>query len=403
MANPLNPLSLAGMHKGPRAAWSAAAVLALAGVVWAAGATSRPAPAWPRKQIGQTQLYLTFVINGHEFIRHEHSARTLGRLIDLFERHKLRAELYLTAPLVEAYLAKKPELIAKLKRSRMTISYHYRPPHPACFRTPAGRELATLGWEDRLAAFRGLERRGWDAATGRTRSQGIGGYALVKNTFGRAPVACGTGAVEPGLRRAELAVLREMGLRAVVTYHESGSDDARPLMYRDGLLVRPADFAIARYLPPDAHKPLPPPDRLPFWWNRLAAGDRRAEPTDLLKQQMARLAPGRVCFAPCLIHENDFFAQGVAWRAMYFDADGRPLRPPYAPPDERTLAQRVPLRSPAEAEAIWAAYERLVAYVAGDPRIRAVTSEDLLAMIEPPSRPDAHEAARPRKCGFSEN
>ena len=183
-------------------------------LVWAAAPpapTTRPAPAPPnaRQRTGPTQLYFTFVINCHDFLRHDHSAKTLLRLIDLFERHELRAEFYLTAPLVEAYLKHQSQVIRRLKSGRMTVSYHYRPPHPVCFAGEAARSWKPLALAEKIKALRGLETCGWDAETGRPRRQGLGGYLLLKQTFGRAPVACGTGAISPEMRRAELAVLRE--------------------------------------------------------------------------------------------------------------------------------------------------------------------------------------------------
>lgn len=60
------------------------------------------------------------------------------------------------------------------------------------------------------------------------------------------------------------------------------------------------------------------------------------------------------------------------------------------------LTPHVPLRSAEERDAIWKGYERLVAYAAGNRQVRVVTSEDIVAMVEPPSRPDATEVARLR-------
>ena len=75
--------------------------------------------------------YITFVVNVHDFVNVDESADTLLRLIGIFERYGVRGDFYLTGPQVYAYLEHRPDVIARLKDSGMTISYHVRPPHPA--------------------------------------------------------------------------------------------------------------------------------------------------------------------------------------------------------------------------------------------------------------------------------
>ena len=74
---------------------------------------------------------MTFVVNVHDWTRPAESGDTLLRLIDLYEKHKVRGDFYLTAPVVEAYAKQRPDVVRRLRESDMTVSYHFRPPHPA--------------------------------------------------------------------------------------------------------------------------------------------------------------------------------------------------------------------------------------------------------------------------------
>ena len=58
------------------------------------------------------------------------SADTLKHAIDIFEKYGVRGDFYLTAPMVELYAKQRPDVIERLKNSKMTIGYHLRPPHP---------------------------------------------------------------------------------------------------------------------------------------------------------------------------------------------------------------------------------------------------------------------------------
>jgi peptidoglycan/xylan/chitin deacetylase (PgdA/CDA1 family) len=92
-----------------------------------------PAPA-PRPASSadsrEKRASITFAVNTHDWYFVDESADTVLRLLGIFDKHGVRGEFYLTAPLVERYAHKRPEVITRLKESRATISYHVRPPHP---------------------------------------------------------------------------------------------------------------------------------------------------------------------------------------------------------------------------------------------------------------------------------
>ncbi len=312
--------------------------------------------------------FITFAVNCHDHLRLDESATVLLRLVGIFERHRVRGDFYFTAPLAEALAARRPDVVKALREGDMGISYHVRPPHPACagFGAPlAGLEGAAL--EQRL---RDYEHYRIDPVTGEIQKDRPGGYALVKRVFGTAPVCVSSQAADPRVKRIQNRIYRELGAGMTLQYHESGTDPEQPLRFLDGLLVRPSDFSITRWRTFENG-----PEQ--FWWN--AVGGTRADPAfdpvARLEKERASWSLARPAYATALIHENDFhFAGGAAWQAVYMTEGKRPKPPPW----DLAAAQRARPRDPAEREAIYRAYEALVARAAKT--MNVVTAGDLVAL-----------------------
>jgi hypothetical protein len=339
-----------------------------------------------RERTDETQVYFTFVINCHDFVCPRESGDTLLRLVSLFEARGVRGDFYLTAPLVETYLAERPDVIDRLRDTGQCISYHIRAPHPVTFRPTLERELAGLAYPQLLERLRAYETHGWDLTTGAPRAEGEGGYALVKRVFDGPPVSLGLNPGTPEVRWPELAVLRELGARMAIFSHEGGSDAAHPLVWRRGVLERPSDFSITRAAS----------DSQNFWWNRVQDGPQ-FDPAGHLQAALSQLDADEAYFAQSLIHENNFYADASApWSSIYFTGRAsrkRPLPPPY----DLSHALLTP-REPAHCEAIWTAYDRLLDITVSDPRVRVVTSADLVAMVEPCKNPAAGYEVAVRKA-----
>lgn len=312
--------------------------------------------------------WITFAVNTHDTYHPDESADTLHRLIGIFRKHGVRGDFYFTAPIVELYAQRRPDIIKELKESGMGISYHLRPPHPAL----AGFDRRLRGLDDAAleALLRDYETYRTDPATGDLQKDRPGGYRFVAETFGTKPVCVSPQAQDPKVRSTLGRIYRDMGARVVVAYHESGTDPAQPFELRDGLLARPSDFSITRW-------PAPGDDREEFWWNRLAG--RRADPVHFdpsarLKEQLAAWKGAREPFATALIHENNFPRSGPeAWKAWYFSD---PMaRTPRSPPYDLKAPDPSTLRGTEEREAIFNAYEQLVATAAA--RMRVVTAAEV--------------------------
>jgi peptidoglycan/xylan/chitin deacetylase (PgdA/CDA1 family) len=328
-------------------------------------------------EIESAKGYITFAINTHDWMHVDESADIILRLIDLFERYGVRGDFYLTAPITHHYAESRPDVIRRLRESNMTISYHIRPPH--ILYPGFNQRLRELDDDELVKTLRDYETYRLDMTTGKLLRDQVGGYTYVAEVFGRKPVALGIPTGNPRERSVARRVYRELGARVVVEYHESGTKLDRPFEWVDGLLIRPSDFSVTRWRVYGMR------GRPAFWWNMLST-PRAADfnPTAYLKRRLAEWHGPRPPLITCLIHENNFYRTGATpWALIYYTdiRKTRPRKPPFnlAGPDAS-----VP-RSSEDREAIWRAYEELVAYAAAN--LKVITSEDIVRMAESAERP----------------
>ena len=87
----------------------------------------------------------------------------------------------------------------------------------------------------------------------------------------------------------------------------------------------------------------------------------------------------RAPFITSLIHENNFYRSGpVGWSSIYYSVEQNKRKLPVSPPYDLNAPDPSHLRSEKDREAIWQAYEALVAYAAQN--LNVVTSQDILMM-----------------------
>jgi hypothetical protein len=337
------------------------------------GAVAIAAPAAAaRDGAGGKAGCITFAVNCHEQFHLDDSAETVLRLIGIFKKHGVRGDFYFTAPLAEAYAEKRPDVVKAVRESGMGISYHVRPPHPAY--AGFGAPLDGLKGDALERALRDYETYRTDPATGKLQKDRPGGYALVKQLFGTAPVCVSSQAADPGVKTIQNRIYREMGAKMTLKYHESGTDPERPLQFADGLLVRPSDFSITRWKASDDG-----PEQ--FWWNRVAGRrpDAAFDPVARLDKELAAWKLPRPAYVTALIHENNFhFFGGAGWQSVYMEEGKRPKPPPW----DLNAPQRARPRESAERTAIYNAYDALVAHAART--MKVVTSADLVALAGKP-------------------
>ena len=332
-----------------------------------ARATSAPATAAPTSRV--CSAYMTFAVNTHDTGHVSQSADTLKHAIDIFEKYGVRGDFYLTAPMVELYAKQRPNVIERLKNSKMTISYHLRPPHPLY----AGFDSRLKNLDDKTlaATLRDYETYRLDPATGDLDKTQPGGYSYVAKTFGRNPVVVSMQTDERKLRAAASKVYLDLGAKMTILYHEDGTDLNKPLVLNNGLSGRPSDFSVTRWTPAGGNNET-------FWWNMLST-PKAAEfnPTSYLKTKLSAWKGSRPPFVTALIHENNFVYSGAeAWTLIYFSdtQKTKALTPPFnlnAPDSSK-------LRSQSEQDLIWKAYDELVGYASKNTCV--VTSEDIVAL-----------------------
>lgn len=203
-----------------------------------------------------------------------------------------------------------------------------------------------------------------DLATGSLDRSQPGSYRYVAQTFGRKPVTVSPMSGDRRIRNTLERIYAGMGAQMTVAYHEEGTDIARPFVYEQGLLQRPSDFSITRV-------------NGNFWWNLIfTPRGEQYNPTRMLQEKLAQWSAPRPPFITALIHEDNFYRSGTPWRSFFYDANGNPLSPPYnlnAPDTSRA-------RTREQTEAIFGAYEELVAYAANN--LCVVTSEDILTLAK---------------------
>ncbi|MBC8508210.1 MAG: hypothetical protein ISR58_18350 [Anaerolineales bacterium] len=314
--------------------------------------------------------YISFIINTHDIVHPDESADTIIQLIDLFERHDVRGDFYLTAPQVHLYAEQRPDVIDRLRESEMTISYHIRPPHPVY----SGFDDRLDGLDDTKLAetLREYETYRLEMTTGDLIYDEPGGYSYVADVFGREPVVVSL--PNERYRSQGLPIFEELGAQMTVTYHESGTDPENSFEWRNGLLIRPSDFSVTRW---------PSPENLensPFWWNMLNTPIADYyNPTSYLQSQLEDWEGARAPFITVLIHENNFFRRGGTPFTFIYWAD-KDKTQPLSPPFELDAPDGSQPRSPENIAAIWAAYEEIVAYAAE--HLSVVTSKDIVSMAE---------------------
>ena len=316
---------------------------------------------------------MSFVVNVHDFTHLDESAATLHRLMDIYGRHGVKGDFYLTGTMVKAFARERPDVLARLRETGMTVSYHVRPPHPLVqgFDGP----LRGLDDEALARALRDYEALGLDLATGRLLADETGGYALAAKELGQAPVTVVAPINDARIKDAALANYREMGAGAFVLYHETGTDPETPFEWRQDLLVRPSDFSITRWKAGDVAEDV-------FWWNMLQSRwGTEFVPLDHLRRELAAWSGPRPPFVTSLIHENNFPRRGAeGWTSIYYTGTGKD-RVPKKPPFDLSAKDPSTLRSESEREAIWKAYDEMVAWAARE--MQVVTSAELVSMAGP--------------------
>lgn len=363
---------------------SALTFLALMAVSCTQAATQTPPMTAPITQTSsplevspptEPRAYISFIINVHDWIHTDESADILLKLVDLFERYNLRGDFYFTAEVTRKLAEERPDVIERFKNSNMTISYHVRPPHPLY--TGFDSRLQNLSDDELYQTLLDYETYTLNLETGDLDRSQPGGYSYVAQIFGRNPVVASSPNGNQRIKDAAQRVYASLGAQMTLLYHESGTKVDQPFEYVNDLLVRPSDFSVTRTTIIDGSDN--------FWWNFMSKPEASEyKPLDMLQAQLADWESHnyeRAPFITSLIHENNYYRSGAeSWSPIYFTMDKGKKGEPLSPPFDLNAPDPSKLRSPEDQQAIFAAYEELVAYAAAN--LAVVTSEDIVEIAK---------------------
>lgn len=298
-------------------------------------------------------ILFNFFQHCEDFVSLE-SAYALKRVAELYAKYGIRGDFYLTGLVSKKLLEKAPEVIQTLKHLEMPICYHGDNHVP--FPTPQER-IAEMEWNQAVEAMLHLESHEINPLTGEVDSQKLGGFALIKEVFGEAPIVT----IEP-LGAPVVYAHKLLGARI---QSMDGSMLGYPLIWKMGMLC--GTQAGTNYCL--QHKYVLSSDFI-----------------DSLQCLIENLPRDRVNFISMPWHPYEFVLSrslgrtgGKGWLISYFDPVTRNKRNP----GSGGKLQTVPSLPLEEVERIFDAYERVVKFVVEHPEIRVVTCKNVLSWVEP--------------------
>lgn len=287
-------------------------------------------------------IYVSFILNVHDWVFPAESIATLGRIIDLHEQYQQPVDIYLTDPMLQIYLTQAPALVARMKTSPVvTISHHVRPPAPY-YSGFDWAGLAAMGTETLATTLLGYEEHALDLATGEPTSA-PGGYELMKSTFGYPPyvvtMAAGAGPVNKALAKIFIA----KGAKFTLEHNEAGTEWGAT---SNGLLMRPETVEMKVY-------------------ERKTAIDFE---TELLAPALAEIGDKRPAFINLKWHEDNFHTSGTPWQNVYYDADGARRPRPW---DTSAIGAQA-IKTQAQMDIQWARYEAALQVITAHPELYTI-------------------------------
>ncbi len=305
-----------------------------------AAASDAPSTDAPVATGPQNIVYGSFVINIHDWVYVEESIVTVNRLIDLHEKYKLPVDMYMTDPMLQAYLTKALPLIERIKASPyVAISHHLRPPSPYY----AGYDwlgLNKLSSADVKVKLRSYEEHAIDLSTGEP-TTAPGGYEYMKQVFGYPPYVVTSASDSSVTQKALAEIYKEKGAKFALVHDDNGTEWGEK---RNEILMRPETVELKVY----------------------EAKNEIDFKTKLLDPAMTTIGNKRPAFINMKWHDDNFNSSGTPWINVYY-ADGETkskLNPrPWDPKAIGTIKMKT-----AEEKAIqWKRYETALQYFVDHP------------------------------------
>ncbi len=288
-------------------------------------------------------IYVSFVLNVHDWVFPAESIATLGRIIDLHEQYQQPVDFYLTDPMLQLYLTQAPALVERMKTSPVvTISHHVRPPAPyySGFDWAGLNALSEQALATKLLAY---EEHALDLATGEPTSA-PGGFELMKSTFGYPPYVVTMASGQSAVNKALAKIFIAKGAKFTLTHNEAGTEWGAT---SNGLLLRPETVEMKVY-------------------------ERKSEidfESELLAPALAEIGDKRPAFINLKWHEDNFHTSGTPWQNVYYDADG--VRRP-RPWDPSAIGAQA-IKTQAQMDIQWRRYEAALQVITAHPELYTIS------------------------------
>ena len=309
----------------------------------------------PTPSVPKDALYVSFILNVHDWTSPDKSIATVGRVIDTHEKYHVPVDIYLDDPVVQMYASKAPDLLARLASSKdVAVSYHLRPPYPYYFGFD-WRGLDAMTPTDLAALLTDYETHAIDLTTGAPTSA-PGGYQYLKDRIGYAPYTV-SGAIGGDAAEAVEKIYKGMGAQMTLLHGRQTKLGDK----EGGLWLRPETLEIKAYEKKGHY-----------------AGE------DLLSDAIAKLPTTGRRFLNLKWHEDNFYTTGTPWDAVYYEGTDRTK--PMSPPFDLSLANDPSATKPknaTEQAEQWKRYEDAVAYVAAHPESMTALNSPTLLMLMP--------------------
>lgn len=239
------------------------------------------------------EIYTLFTINSHDWVLWEESAETINRVIDIHEQYEIPVDIYLTDPLVQAYVTNTPDLIERLKTSEFaTVSYHIRPPSPYEYSFDF-LGLDEMAKDELYQTLLNYEEHELDLETGMP-NENPGGYEYLKSILGYAPPIVGMQS-SPSIAETLAKIFIEKGATFQII-HNQESDFGRS---KYGLQVRPENIEVKLYE-----------------YDEIGVtGDQVID--ERLYEYLSENPDKKEIFINLKFHENNFYVNKVAWKYIY--------------------------------------------------------------------------------------
>lgn len=282
-------------------------------------------------------LYVSFIINVHDWSNPTQSIATLNKILDIHEKYQIPVDIYLDDPVVQIYALQAKDLLERFRSSSVVaVSYHLRPPYPY-YTDFDWSGLDKLSSSELKALLTNYETHAIDLTTGQPTTP-PGGYQYLKDLMGYAPYTVAGVQAGPVDKIAD-DLYESMGAQMTLVHGRETKLGKK----ENGLWLRPETLEVKAYEKKSRY-----------------AGE------DLLNDSIAQLPTTGQRFMNLKWHEDNFYTSGTPWGGVYYD--GGDKTKPLTPPFDLSVANIAAISKPktaTEQDEQWKRYEEAVAYVAG--------------------------------------